>query len=919
MTAPLYAIGTMPWKYDPGAKSLLDNSLTELDWMTLDDALGKQYTTDAHFVTYMVWENPGDGSDGGQAISPRLNKTVLSKIRLAGNEVYNTILVLDYDLPDHKNTRWSTELKAQFWNQLQAVADEFPDAWKWHCIYFTRGGARLIYTLKQPIPCDLFETKHLWMCQEFCRRGLQIDTEVSDWTRLFRLPSVTRDKKPTWEEDYFEILVQENAEPIEAHLYPEGIKIKKTKEYGEIEDLSDLPMPDFDYCRKLCEFYSDHGAPLQTDWFKHAKRRLKNRDCFDTLFTHHQLASIGKRNATLYRFVGQAISMLIQLEGTTMEHIFGLFLPAVEQLEPDQETPDWHIVCWDHICRLWAQEKAAVVKVEVLAEQKSEGQRGLFEQIIHGMRGWCKHPELHHTDDARVFAYARRRMIVSCGKTYYIMGPNGYYDPMPLLDRQIIPRIRILGLDDILETSVFNADGSARDVNINELLNMYSFAVKEIRGAPEREGAYIERMDESTAALVVPSYRRNPHLEPKYSAEVDTWLQKFFGNNYEKGTHWISWALAWDEGIICALSLEGRAGSGKQLFVQALAECLEVPATATAADLTSDYQYGLLESPFLAVNEGWPITKKQMHPADSFRAVVGGDPILINRRFLHPIVVRNPVRVIFTANNLDVVKMLSSNRDLSPEDRDALSIRLMHLRIGDEASDWLRIRGGVNFTGKPGQRWIAGTAGEPSDYVVARHFLWLHSKRKGPCGSRLLVEGNADQEVMFDMQTQSGASPLVIESVIHLLEEKRVHDGVHILDSELYMTAAEILSYFRANKAKDCGDKMNLQQVAKVLKGISKKCPQNSFMLKNKERSGRKNWYQLDCPMLLKAAERDGWSSPKLAALCHEQDLRKRGIYVEPLKTDQESTPGPEKRIVSFGFSSKIAKPKDNSEQQAIG
>ena len=55
-----------------------------------------------------------------------------------------------------------------------------------------------------------------------------------------------------------------------------------------------------------------------------------------------------------------------------------------------------------------------------------------------------------------------------------------------------------------------------------------------------------------------------------------------------------------------ALSIRGRAGIGKKLLVQGLAETINTGKLANADDIVGDHGYGLLDSPYLNVfDEGW--------------------------------------------------------------------------------------------------------------------------------------------------------------------------------------------------------------------------------------------------------------------------------------------------------------------------
>ena len=206
-----------------------------------------------------------------------------------------------------------------------------------------------------------------------------------------------------------------------------------------------------------------------------------------------------------------------------------------------------------------------------------------------------------------------------------------------------------------------------------------------------------------------------------------------------------------------------------------------------------------------------------------------------------------------------MIHMLTANRDLSPQDRDALAIRLLHFDVGGEAELWLRQRGGMKFTGSGGRRWIAGDAGQKSDYVVAKHFLhlWAH-RAENPPGGRLLVEGGNCPELMFEMRTGSGAGPLVIESLVQLTEKNPLPAGVVWEKGKLYVLSREVLKYYRENLSQSSRRELTAQNIRSVFNGLMIDKPRLRI-LESKRAEGMKMWYCLDIDAILTVARRMGW------------------------------------------------------------
>jgi hypothetical protein len=874
-------IAVMPTRETRGLHSLADTAgVVLLETFPFIEAFEQHYPSDAHFVTYCPISL--EARDQG---FPRLTKGVLPQLRGQGEDALTTCIALDYDTPGH--APWADGGVVEFLGRLAELEATWPTAMAWTLFYSTRGGARLIYVLDEPLPADIAEGKIEGLRQDFLKRGIEFDKGCSDWTRIFRLPYVVRDGKETTCE-----FIAQYENRLSAGAAPSAEKVRT----APITLPASLPgRPSIEDAKDLIEgYHATNGAHFWTDWRKRAKVRLGGRECFPFLFEQADLPE-GARNDTLTAFVGQVVGLLHGVESTTPGHVYGLFLGPVEQLDPDEGHPAWPDVLWTLVARFWQAEEtkeAEKAATEALAAQNaSQRAASTAERLLEGIQAWCPSPvvaastwlkdgvvQQESLDEA--VAFIRRHAIVSLGHNFVILSPNGTYEGMQIASHQVIPRLRVTGMDALIPTQVPGQDGGMSDIDLTTLLNNFSTQVATVEARPQVEGSIIENIDRPNAVLVVPAYRRNPHLKPAFDNDVDNWLRRLFGDNFTKAVEWIQWSLAFDEGPICALSIEGSAGVGKKLFVQGLAECLETPRVADATDLVGRYSYGLLESPFLVVNEGWPRTNDGMHPADRFRQLSGGDPVRVERRYFHPVHVRNPVRFLFTANNQDVIRVLTANRDLSPQDRDALAIRLLHFDVGAGAEVWLRAKGGMSFTGASGRRWIAGDSGQPSDFILARHFLHLYAHRaKKPPGNRLLVEGGNCPQVLFEMRTGSGAAPLVIEALLALIEKKPLSAGITFEGGKLWVLSSEVLKYYRENLYKATRRELTASNITSAFKGLMTEGPQMR-VLDTRKGEGMKRWYSLDVEAILIVARQMGWSCKTLEKISMDRALdqaRKEG------------------------------------------
>lgn len=837
--------------------SHIDDEPEPLALASFEEAFNSPWKSDAHFVTYTPI-GMGDGDP-----FPRINKPALGGIREAGYDLIRHTLAIDWDTPDHKP--WGeTATSHDFEMALFDAADKCPWVGDFACLYFTRSGARLVYVLDEPLPVEESEDRLRWMVRRLREAGFLCD-ELCDWTRLYRLPMVVRDGEHSEAAESFYIEHRPEARLKVSDLGTEVGKAGKADLYASVVPI-DRPQPDDLDVQNLIErLNSSNGKWQKTEWYRKAKAKLKNYECADCLFNDVLMARPGSRDQTLHSYVGQACSMLYNLVGTTPEHIYALFVPAVQALGTDD---DWSGKLWDKVCRCWALEEAKERHDRQQQEQQKEYEETARSHFVNGMRDWCDAEELFGEED-EAFEYASRKAIVSAGNTYFIAGKDGKYRSQQYTSAQLISAIRT-HIDELIPTRKPSRDGIGYDdLPVQTIVNKHATVVDSVVGLPGIQGGYIESIDRPEAKLFVPCFSINPHLSPEYDRDVDEWLQQLFGDQIEDAKRWIAYSLAFQEGPICAMSIMGGQGVGKKLLVRGLAECLRNPVTAKEDDITGDYQYGLLKSPFLVVNEGWPRTKSAKHPADRFRELVSGDIVESKRKHRDPIEIRNPVRIILTANNFNVIRVLADKRDLSQEDREALSLRLMHFSVGDTASHWLRQMGGMKFTGAKGRRWVAPDAGGQSDYIVAKHFLWLYEQRKQwEPGRRLLVEGQGSSELMFELQTQTGSAPLVIEIILEMLKYSNIKpalDDLIIKDDGIYVVTSGVLEFWRqkmSNAAR--GSHLDVVSISQVLSGLWLRPTTNPYRIEGQTTNGGRRWIALDCEKLKKAADLHGFSSTKL-------------------------------------------------------
>lgn len=871
-----------------GANSLQDQ-VPPLTVLPAAEAFGREWASDAHFVCYSALR-PGGAEEESW---PRINKAALAQIRDVGGQVVANFATLDYDTnlnvdeeellavgwkpggprPKMPWTRARLEAfvarLAVLREHLKAREIAFPSL-----IYTTTYGARFVHAYSEPVDCEVHEDILRGLVAEYAKagadlggQGLVLDPTCSDWTRFFRLPRVVRDGVRTWQQWWFRCIEGEDF-LVPCSVNPVTRVGAKTGGVLEVRRLS-LPRPTPEEARALVE--SDLGGRMrQTEAYKIARSSLKGLECHGVMFEGQPIASEGSRDVTLLSLVGQGCGYLYahNLRECTdffrPEHVYAFMLGAVEQLEPDAGTPDWLQSCWDKILRCWAREDAKGRVVREERAQEAEKSADKIRRMLERVRLWCKHPEMHCGDDTRALAYLNGILVACTPSQNYIMGPDGYYSPWGVRDKHIRARVREMGMDDVIALER-PGEGKLVAVGAQEIIDGHGVPVRHIVCKVASEGAHLEGLDKDNPTLVLPMYRRRDDLPRRFDKRVDEWLKRFVApGDYERLCTWISFALDFEGGPICALSLAGFPGAGKKLLVRGLLECTDPSISAEGTDLIMRFNDRMMRTPWCWIDEGLPRKAAGiMDVADVFRARVSGEVIVVEPKGEAKIEVYNPMRVIFTANNADVVQELTGHRDLSPEDQYALSQRLLHLEARPGAAAYLAEMGGLGYT----RGWIGGDAGQQSDHVVASHFLWLYSQRGDPPGKRFLVEGDLHSGLVQAMRTQSGSAPDVIETIISMLESNRRDiDGLLVEGGRLLVTTAGVLRAYRADPF-TARKQLDARKVGKVLRGLASHGASRRLAAGGE----RLRYWDLDPVLLMRHALESGMRATRLRQIIEQQ------------------------------------------------
>ena len=739
-----------------------------LDVMSLGDMLTKQFTTDAHFTSYRVTDYPQ---------WPRLNLSILPEIRQDGRDVVLSYLTFDWDINDH--AEWTEELWVKFGDMLRNCQDPIINAWS--AIYTTAHGARIIYTMSRPVPVDEAQQHLAWMFHHFNENGLgsssgigKIDEGCKDWTRLMRCPQVMRDEQPTWTQPYYTISTSPNILDMDlvGKMTPKAVATKRHFNKDK------MTQPDHAALETLLVSKSN-GREKQTDFVKRAKKVLKESPYVDVLFNDATPDwTGGHRNDEIVKMLGFIVPPLLRKCHASVQQVFALAINPLLTLSNDQ---NWVAHGWNALLDIYERE---VNKLNLDKEQdalKVSEEIEILDMMVKGMKEWCDDPDLLE-DEETARQFAKQNCILSAEKYLYLMNEEGRFPDFVIGKDQVISRIRKTFLNKVIDTSKMSFAGELIDVPVTNLINSHASPVAQIHMKPVGgAGGYVKDLNGEKPIMIISTFCRNDELEPKFDKCVDLWLQHLGGEHYIDLCTWIAWSLAFDEGLICALSMEGASASGKKLFTEGLSECLKDSPAVAGPEAMYHQSSAFLKTPFLVVNENWPKYNGSSSAADKFKSITGGDGIIVNEKFKPEVRVLCPVRLIMSANDDGIIRELLSGKDMGYDNRKAIGDRLYHFKVSDKAEAFLKSIGGRGYTARPGQRWIRPDSGpDPSNFIVAKHFLWLyHNRPETDLAQRFLVMGNqapgvsgSKQTVIERLLADNNNTPTVAKAIRELVDSE---------------------------------------------------------------------------------------------------------------------------------------------------
>lgn len=723
-------VNIMNSREDPRARTLEDK-LPAMVQMDFFEALATHWEHKQHFVTYSL---PDDEP------CPPLTKQAARAIGRAGSQVLQQALVWDLDTNPH--LPWESPEKAR--EEVQRLAKVLDPT----AIYSTARGARVILALEHPTDPDTAQELHRKFTpgiqEVLAGTGLEVDSSSREHLRCFKMPTTTEFQ------DAVMIINRSIEVPVTGDLVP-------------------------------------------AEWVQQAYRRLRGRDVWQYV-KHPGAVPVplqGSRHNVMLEKVGSVVAMTRTIPGTTPEHIARLLEPWVSRFpEEEADRPPLETLA-ALVEQMWEADEVKAIEAgepltppaPVPAPPPPASAPDLEDEedcpIVANLREI--YGRLIPSNFQEAWEWARRHAIAAKGSSYFVLKKDGYFTSEAVNYKNLIAEIRRFADPEVIPIEFIDQNGNGRALTVTNILNEHVFSPHQIKKEGiSKPGGRLEWCGYEKFNLIYPVSSLREDIKATYHPEVDQWLQKMFKGDLPKVERWIWGALSTELGYpICALFLCGPASVGKKLFSQGLVECFSNKSYATER-VFCGFQPGLDTSPILLINEGLPKDAKG-DPGEIMRQLIGGDPILVNKKYQPEMMVKNPIRCIIMSNDDALLYKLAGSRCTSQHDREALALRFLTPRVHGSAAEYLAGLGGVDHTGRRGSRWIASDgASDDNQSIVAQHFLWIHAKCKTAgmkSDSRFIVQGDMSKEAEQHLRLESGSNMEVAETLIRLIEDPTPRRG----------------------------------------------------------------------------------------------------------------------------------------------
>lgn len=425
------------------------------------------------------------------------------------------------------------------------------------------------------------------------------------------------------------------------------------------------------------------------------------------LLKGESLADEGERDTTLFKLVSALVSQ--NFAGANVENMSALFAPSVACMDPTSD--DWASKKIERAFAAHEQEQ------QERQHSAATAQRDLIKRAFRSGRD-----EPYTPEELAEFGDMSGRWILQRDRNFYLFFAGEYRGPYS--QNAVISAANLLlapACSAGVSTEEVSEKGKVRAKSILELMRSYGALIDVISADLTAQRS---TFDARTATLVeAPCPRRV--LTSEFSPRVDKWLRLFGNKRYGKLADWISVILRLDAPC-SALYIEGIKGAGKSLFAHGAARLWTLHGPTPLGDAISNFNDRLLQCPLVFADEVVPVDHMGRARTGELREFIQARQRSLRRKYLDTSTVNGSVRLIFAANNRD---LLSTNENLTTNDIDAIVDRVLHIEAHPDAAEYLK-----TLTQEERDALVDGDE-------IARHFLWITENHTLESNHRFFVTG----------------------------------------------------------------------------------------------------------------------------------------------------------------------------------
>lgn len=299
-----------------------------------------------------------------------------------------------------------------------------------------------------------------------------------------------------------------------------------------------------------------------------------------------------------------------------------------------------------------------------------------------------------------------------------------------------------------LSIRFFDQNGAIKTKKVDRLVDDYATVINHVTLDATIEKSNYDQKERKFRLAVARRRKLEPHRDP----QVEQWLHLLGGAHHDKLLDSIVGFSMLDRES-AAVMLTGPKGCGKSLFASAAARLYTTGSPCKLEKAVSRFNLDIARCPIIFLDEASATEIREIKDISSaLRELIGSVRRMLEPKGFEQVEYVGAVRVIIAANNTKFLSSLCRDSS-SKEDFEALGERVLIIKVGDEAAEYLN-----TLKRKDPDtliRWF-------DNDIVTQHFLWLIANRKVDRSSRFLVAGNPAGFLQF-----AASDAAIYEWLIH--------------------------------------------------------------------------------------------------------------------------------------------------------